>query len=148
MFKIIAPLRMCVNYSSLPTGSFSFIYSLYIPMYVFFCRSECFCLGCFCLGISAYCLGFLLGCFCGFLRISACSRSCEKTLTYVNENRNRNRKLNSPVCRDTILKSTIVASTLSPSHPLFDPSTSIMDPALRSHTIQEYATPHALEVAR
>ena len=27
--------------------------------------------GCFCLGISAYCLGSLLGCFCVFLRISA-----------------------------------------------------------------------------
>lgn len=56
------------------TGSFSFIYLLYISMYIFVCRSECFCLG-----------------------ISCRSRYCGKMLTSVNENRNRNRKLNSPV---------------------------------------------------
>ena len=36
------------------------------------CRRECFCLG-----ISAYCLGYLLGCFCVFLRISCRSRSSD-----------------------------------------------------------------------
>ena len=50
-----------------PSGVFSFTYSLYIYGYVFRCRSE-------------------LG-----------SRSCEKTLTPINENQSQNRKLNRPV---------------------------------------------------
>ena len=50
---------------------------LHIPfmyVYIFFCRSECFCWG-----------------------VSAARDTAKKTLTSVNENQNQNRKLNSPI---------------------------------------------------
>ena len=60
--------------------TFSFIYSLYIPMYVLFCRSE------------------------------LCSRFCEKTLTLVNENQNQNRKLNPPGCQLSVIERIIASN--------------------------------------
>ena len=77
--------NLTIEYPRTPLQEHSIVPIHFTYVNFFACRSECFCLGCFCLGyligvfdrvflrISAY-FCVLLGCFCVFLRISCRSR--------------------------------------------------------------------------